>query len=61
VPFYASGARGILPVGGLDVDGLLGVLPPLVLAALVTCSWASLSLKCLTCNNEALLHASASL
>jgi hypothetical protein len=26
-------ARGVLPVGGLDADGLLGVLPPLVLAA----------------------------
>jgi hypothetical protein len=38
VPFDASGSRGVLLVGGFSVDALLGVLPPLVLAALAACS-----------------------
>jgi hypothetical protein len=50
----------VLLIGGLDADGLLGVLPPLVLAALATCSWATLSLKQPTCDNDTFLHASAS-
>jgi hypothetical protein len=33
VPFNARGARRVLLIGGLDADGLLGVLPPFVLAA----------------------------
>jgi hypothetical protein len=35
VSFNAGGDRGVLPIGGLDADSLLGVLPPFVLAALV--------------------------
>jgi hypothetical protein len=27
VPFDAGGAHGVLLIGGLDADGLLGVLP----------------------------------
>jgi hypothetical protein len=38
VPFDAGGIRGELPVGGLDADILLGVLPPLILATLVAYS-----------------------
>jgi hypothetical protein len=60
VPFCAAGAQGILLVIGLDTDDLLGVLPPSVLAALVACFCAALSLKHPACNNEAFLHDSVS-
>jgi hypothetical protein len=35
MPFDAGGIREELPIGGLDPDGLLGVLPPFVLATLI--------------------------
>jgi hypothetical protein len=38
VPFCDVGARGVLLVGGLNADGLLGVLTPLILAALTAYS-----------------------
>jgi hypothetical protein len=38
VPFDIGGIRGELSTGGLDVDTLLGVPPPFVLAALAACS-----------------------
>jgi hypothetical protein len=38
VTFDAGGAHKVLPIGGLDTDGLIGVVPPLVLAALAACS-----------------------
>jgi hypothetical protein len=38
VSFCVAGARGVLQVGGFNADGFLGVLPPLVLAALAACS-----------------------
>jgi hypothetical protein len=33
VPFDVGGARGVLPIGGLGADAMLGVLLPLILAA----------------------------
>jgi hypothetical protein len=38
VPFDTGGIRGELSIGGFDVDILMGVLPPFVLAALAACS-----------------------
>jgi hypothetical protein len=38
VPFDAGGILGELSTGGLDADILLGVLLPLILAALAACS-----------------------
>jgi hypothetical protein len=38
VPFDAGGIHKVLPIGGLDANGLLGVLSPFVLAALTAYS-----------------------
>jgi hypothetical protein len=60
VPIDACGSFRVLPVGGLDLDALLGVLPPLVLATLAVCSRAAFSLKRLACDNEVFSHATVS-
>jgi hypothetical protein len=60
VPIDACGSFRVLPVGGLDLDALFGVLPPLVLATLAVCSRAAFSLKRLACDNEVFSHANVS-
>jgi hypothetical protein len=45
VPFGTGGTRGELLMGVLDPDALLGVPPPLALAALVAYSCAGFSPK----------------